>query len=110
MKILFIAMAVGAAALVGESAANATDNAVRTKDGTGVTQSSTDFSSHRRHWHRYGYYRPHYRSYGYYRPYYRSYGYYRPYYRSYGYYGRPYYGGYYGGPSVTFSFGGGRYW
>jgi hypothetical protein len=100
MKKLFIAMAVGVAALVGGSAANATDNAVRTKDGTGVTQSSTDFSSHRRHWHRYGYYRP----------YYRSYGYYRPHYPSYGYYGRPYYGGYYGGPSVTFSFGGGRYW
>jgi hypothetical protein len=60
MKKLFIAMAVGVAALVGGSAANATDNAVRTKDGTGVTQSSTDFSSHRRHWHRYGYYRPYY--------------------------------------------------
>jgi hypothetical protein len=109
MKRLFIAMAVSAAALLGGSAANAADNTVKAKAATDVAQQSTDFSSHDR------YYR-HYRHYGYrhYRPYYRSYGYApRPYYGGYGggYGGRPYYGGGYGygGPSVSFSFGGGGY-
>jgi hypothetical protein len=104
MKKLCIAMAVGAAALLGGSAANATDNTVKVKAATDVTQSSTsstDISSRRRYRH-YGYrhYRPHYRSYGY-----AS----RPYYG--GGYGGPYYGrGYgYGGPGVTFSFGSGGY-
>ena len=96
MKRLFIAMAVSATALLGGSAANAADGTVKAKAATDVTQQSTDFSSHRR------YYR-HYRHYGY--------RHYRPYYRSYGYAPGPYYGGGYGygGPSVSFSFGGGRY-
>src|SRR6202043_1687105 len=89
MKRLFIAMAVGGAALLGGSAANAADNTVKAKATTDVTQSSTDFSSRGR-----------YRHYGYrhYRPYYRSYGYApRPSYYGGG-YGGPYYGGGYGGP------------
>jgi hypothetical protein len=102
MKKLIIAMAVGAAALLGGSAANAADNRVKAKAATDVTQSSTDISSRGRHHGYYGYrhYRPHYRSYGY-AP--------RPYYG--GGYGGPYYGGGYGygGPSVTFGFGGGGY-
>jgi hypothetical protein len=86
MKRLFIAVAVSAAALLGGSAANAADNTVKAKAATDVTQQSTDFSSHGRH----------------YRPYYGGYG---------GGYGGPYYGGGYGygGPSVSFSFGGGGY-
>ena len=105
MKRLFIAVAVSAAALLGGSAANAADNTVKAKAATDVTQQSTDFSSHGR------YYR-HYRHYGYrhYRPHYRSYGYAaRPYYG--GGYGGPYYGNSYGygGPSVSFSIGGGGY-
>ena len=108
MERLFIAAAVGAAALLGGSAANAADNTVKAKAATDVTQQSTDFSSRGRHYR-------HYRHYGYrhYRPYYRSYGYApRPYYGGYGGgYGGPYYGGGYGygGPSVSFSFGGGGY-
>ena len=108
MKSLFIAMAVGAAALLGGSAANAADNTVKAKAATDVTQSSTDFSSRHRHWRRYHHY-----GYRHYRPYYRSYGYApRPYYGGYGGgYGGPYYGGGYGygGPSVSFSFGSGGY-
>jgi len=107
MKKLAIVFAVGAAALLGASAANAADNPVKAKAATGVTQPSTDFSSRGRHYRHYGY-----RNYGH-----RHYGYrsYRPYYgNSYGYASRPYYGGYdrgygYGGPGVTFSFGGGGY-
>jgi hypothetical protein len=103
MKKLAIVFAVGAAALLGGSAANAADNTVKAKAATDVTQRSTDFSSRGRHYRHYGY-----RHYGY-----RHYGYrsYRPYY---GYAPQPYYGGYgrgygYGGPSVTFGFGGGGY-
>ncbi len=104
MKRLFIAMAVGGAALLSGSAANAADDTVKANAATDVTPSSTDISSRRRY-HHYGYrhYRPHYRSYGYApRPYYGGYG---------GGYGGPYYGGGYGygGPSVTFGFGGGGY-
>jgi len=107
MKKLAIVFAVGAVALLGGSAANAADNPVKAKTATGVTQQSTDFSSRGRHYRHYGY-----RNYGH-----RHYGYrsYRPYYgNSYGYAPRPYYGGYdrgygYGGPGVTFSFGGGGY-
>src|SRR6266851_858200 len=101
MKKLAIAFAVGAAALLGGSAANAADNTVKAKAATDVTQQSTDFSSRGRHYRHYGY--RHYRHYGY--RHYRHYGYrhYRPYYgNSYGYAPRPYYGGYsygYGGPS-----------
>ncbi len=99
MKKLAIIFAVGAAALLGGSAANAADNTVKAKAATDVTQSSTDISSRHRHWRRYHHY---------------GYRHYRPYYGSYGYAPRPYYGGYgggygYGGPSVTFGFGGGGY-
>src|ERR1700686_5684066 len=105
MKKLAIAFAVGAAALLGGSAADAADNTVKAKAATDVTQQSTDFSSRGRHYSHYGY-----RNYGY-----RHYGYrhYRPYYgNSYGYAPRPYYGGYgggYGGPYYGggFWFGGG---
>jgi hypothetical protein len=106
MKKLVIAMAVGAAALLSVSGANAD---TKPKAATNVTQSSTDFSAHRRHYHHYGH--RHYRHYGYY-----GHRHYRPYYRSYGYapryYGSPYYGGGYGygGPSITFGFGGYRSW
>jgi hypothetical protein len=112
MKKLAIVFAVGAAALLGGSAANAADNTVKAKAATDVTQQSTDFSSrgrHYRHYRHYGYrhYRPYYgNSYGYApRPYYGGYG------RGYG-YGGPYYGGGYGygGPSISFGFGGGRGW
>ena len=101
MKKLAIVFAVGAAALLGGSAANAADNTVKAKAATDVTQPSTDFSSRGRQYRNY-------RHYGH-----RSYR--RPYYgNSYGYAPRPYYGGYdrgygYGGPGVTFSFGGGGY-
>jgi hypothetical protein len=106
MNRLAIVLAVGAAALLGGSAANAADNSVKAKATTDVTQQSTDFSSRGRHYRHYGYrsYRPYYgNSYGYYAP--------RPYYGGgYG-YGRPYGGGYgYGGPSISLGFGGGRGW
>jgi hypothetical protein len=112
MKKLAIILAVGTAALMGGSVANAADNSVKEKALTDVTQSrivtqsSTDISSRHRHGHWRGY-RHHHRHWGHhhYRPYYSSYGYYAP--RSYGYYGGPrYYGG---GPGVTFSFGSGGY-
>lgn len=116
MKRLAIVFAVGAAALLGGSAANAADNSVKAKAATDVTQQSTDFSSRGRHYRHYGYRSYGYRSYGYrsYRPYYgNSYGYYAPrayYGNGYG-YGQPYYGGGYGygGPSISFGFGGGRW-
>jgi hypothetical protein len=99
MKKLAIVFAVGTAALIGGSVANAADNSVKALTSTDVTQSSTDISSRHRHWHGHRHW-----SYRHYRPYYRSYGY-AP--RPYGYYGGP---GYYGGgPGVTFSFGSGGY-
>ena len=55
MKKLAIVFAVGAAALLGGSAANAADNPVKAKTATGVTQQSTDFSSRGRHYRHYGY-------------------------------------------------------
>jgi hypothetical protein len=103
MKRLAIVFAVGAAALFGGSAANASDNTVKGN----TAQPSTDISSRGRHhgYHHYRHgYRHGYRHYGYrhYRPYYgNSYGYYAP---------RPYYGGYgYGGPGISLSFGSGGY-
>ena len=103
MKKLALVFAIGAAALFGGSAANAADNTVKAKAATDVTQQSTDFSSRHRHRH-YGHRHHGYRHYGYrhYRPYYGN---------SYGYAPRPYYGGYhrgygYGGPGITFGFGG----
>ncbi len=107
MKKLAFVFAVGAAALLGGATANAADNTVKVKAATDVTQPSTDISSrHRYYGHRhYGHRHYGYRHYGYrhYRPHYgNSYGYYAP---------RPYYGGYgYGGPAVTFGFGGYRGW
>jgi hypothetical protein len=102
MKKLALVFAVGAAALLSGSAANAADNTVKAKAAIDVTQSSTsstDISARRRYYRHYGY--------RHYRPYYRSYGY-AP--RPYG-YGGPYYGrGYgYGGPGISFSLGGGGY-
>ncbi|MDP1581848.1 MAG: hypothetical protein Q8M18_00285 [Bradyrhizobium sp.] len=105
MKKLALVFAVGAAALIGGSAANATDNTVKAKAATDVAQQSTDISARKRHYrHRHHVYRHGYRHYGYrhYRPYYGG---------SYAYAPRPYYGrGYgYGGPGISFSFGGGRW-
>lgn len=48
MKSFAIAMALGAAVLLGGSAANAADNSVKANASTDVTQS-TDFSSRDRH-------------------------------------------------------------
>ena len=104
MKKVAIVFAVGLAALLGGSAAHASDNTAKAKAASDVTQPSTDVSSRGRHYRHYGH--RHYRHYGYgyrsYRPYYgNSYGYYAP---------RPYYGGYgYGGPGISFSFGSGGY-
>lgn len=83
------------------------DNATRA--GASHVVSDTDFSSHRRHWRRYGYVRPYafayHRPYVRYRPIYSPYAYYRP--RPY--YYRPYYRPYYYAPrpffSIGFSFG-----
>lgn len=96
MKRLAIVIAVAATALLGGSAANATDSTVKAK-ASDVAQS-TDISSRGRHYrhHHHGMHR-HWRH-----------GYHRPYYNSYGYAPAPYY---YGsrGPAVTFGFGGGGY-
>lgn len=107
MKKLAIAFAVGAAALLGSSAANAADGTVKaraaTEAATDVSQS-TDFSAHRRHYRHYRHHRV--VRYGYARPYYRSYAYApRPYYS--GYAPRYYGGGYGGGPVISLGFGGG---
>ena len=107
MKQLAIVFAVGAAALMGGSAADAADNAVKSKSSTDATQSRiaaqspTDISARHRHRHWHGHHHWHHRHY---RPYYGSYNYYAP--RPYGYYGPRGYGG---GPGVTFSFGSGGY-
>lgn len=95
MKKLAIVLAVGAAALLGGSVANADNSAKKTEGATVGTSQSTDLSAHRRHRH-YGH-----------RRYYRSYAYYprRAYYAPPAYYARPY-GGYgYGGPSISLGFG-----
>jgi hypothetical protein len=102
MKKLAIVFAVGAAALMGGSAAYAADNAVKSKASTDATRSSTDISAQYRHRHWHGHH--HHWRHRHYRPYYNSYGYYAP--RPYGYYGPRYYGG---GPGITFSFGSGGY-
>jgi hypothetical protein len=103
MNKLAIAIAIGAAALMGGSAASAAEKAT-TKSSAGINQPLTDFSSQHRHFHRHHHgHRHHWRHH--HRPYYRSYNYYAP--RHHGYYGGPrYYGG---GPGVTFSFGSGGY-
>ena len=103
MKKLALVLAVGAAALFGGSAANAADDSVKAKAAADATQQSTDFSSrHRGYRHRHFGHRHH------------GYRHYRPYYGNrYGYAPRPYHGGYnrgygygYGGPVVSFGFGG----
>lgn len=107
MKKLAIILAVGAAALMGGSVANAADNSVKAKAPVAAKQVPTDVSSQHRHRHWRGHHH-HHRHWGY-RHHHRHWGHhhYRPYYNSYGYYGGPrYYGG---GPGVTFSFGGGRW-
>ena len=116
MKKLAIVFALGAAALMGSSAANADGNPAKASTGAAesrtVTHAPTDLSSQHRHRHWRGHHRHHrhwghhhHRHWGHHhRPYYNSYGYYAP--RSYGYGGPRYYGG---GPGVTFSFGGGRW-
>jgi hypothetical protein len=105
MKKLAIVFAVGAASLMGGSAAYAADSAVKSKSSTGAAQpqSSTDISAQYRHRHWRGHHHHHW-GHRHYRPYYGSYNYYAP--RRYGYYGPRYYGG---GPGVTFSFGSGGY-
>jgi len=99
MRKIAIGIALGAAAWLGGTAANASDTSARAKPSIEGTSQSTDFSAHRR------YYR---------QRYYRSYGYYAPrrtYYAPQYYAPAPYYGsGYgYGGPSISFGFGGGGY-
>ncbi len=108
MNKLVIVFAVGAAALLGGSAAVAADNTARANASIDVTQPSTDLSSRGRHY-RHHHHRHRHHGFRAYRPYYgNSYGYYQPR-PHYGYgYGRPYgYG--YGGPGISFSFGGGRW-
>lgn len=107
MKKLAIVLAVGAAALLGGTAANA-DNSAKAEAATVGTSQSTDFSSRHRG---YRHARPYYRSYRSYAP---RRGYYAPrtYYAPRSYYAQPYYGGGgygYGGPSISFGFGGGRW-
>jgi Ni/Co efflux regulator RcnB len=97
MKKLAIVLAVGAAALMGGSAANAADNSVKAQAPVAAKQVHTDISSR----HRHGHWRHHHHH--------RRWGHrhHRPYYNSYGYHGGPrHYGG---GPGVTFSFGSGGY-
>jgi hypothetical protein len=113
MKKLIAAMAIGAAALLSVSAANAANQ----KGLTEVAQLSTGSKSQHRHYgHSHGrqhYGHRHHRHYGqsghrYYRQQ-RGYGYAPQYYGG-GYGGPGYGGGYgYGGPSITFGFGGGGY-
>ena len=93
MKKLALALAVGAAAILGASGVNAAPVQKQTQSPAASHSDSAsqaiDMSSRHRHWrhrhwghrhwhhrhHRWGYYRP------YHRPYYRSYGYYPGYYR-----------------------------
>lgn len=106
MKYLFVAMAVGAVAMAGVSAASANDR-TGARQGTQSTRSTDISAQHRHHGHRhYGHRHHHWGHRGYHRPHHRGYGYYP----RHGYYGGGpygYYGG--GGPGVTFSFGSGRW-
>jgi len=98
MKNFSIAIAIGAAALLGCTTANAADNTPRAKAAVDVSQS-TDISSRGRHWR----YHRHYRTHRHWRHvYYRPYA--NPYYGSYAYAPAPYYYG--GGPSISLRFGG----
>lgn len=100
MKYLFVAMAIGAAAL-GVSTANAAGGSKARPDAH-IGQSTDIGAQHRRHHHgqRHHHWRPHHH--GYYRPHHRSYGHYP---RHQGYYGGGPYGYYGGSPGVTFGFG-----
>ena len=81
MKKLALAIAIGAATLLGGTAVNAADTEAKpagtfTTNSAADTAQATDVSSrhrrhwrHHRHWHRHGWH-PHYRSYGYYPGYY----------------------------------------
>lgn len=104
MKKIAFAIAVGAAALLGGTTANA-GNRVKTDSATYGTSQSTDFSAHRRHRHHGHRHHRHHRGYGYYAPR-------RVYYAPQPYYTQPYYGGGgygYGGPSIGLGFGGGGF-
>lgn len=107
MKKLAIVLAVGAAALMGGSAANAADNSVKAQAPVAAKQVHTDISSRHRHGH--WRHHHHHRRWGHHHHHHRHWGHrhHRPYYNSYGYHGGPrHYGG---GPGVTFSFGSGGY-
>ncbi len=109
MKKLAIVVAVGAAALIGGSAANAADNAAKVKPSDAVTQSPTDISSQHRHHHRHHRHGGH-RHWGHHHHRHWGHHHHRRYYNSYGYYAPRYYGHrHYGGPGITFSFGSGAW-
>ena len=96
MRKIALAIAVGTAALLGGTAANA-DKAIKPDAAAVGTSQSSDFSAHRRHHHHGHRHHRHYGSYGYYAPrrvYYAPPAYYAP---------EPYYYGgeySYGGPSL----------
>lgn len=95
MKYLFVAMAIGAAAL-SASAANAAGGG-KARPNAQVSQSTDVSAQHRHHGRRHHNWHP------------QRHGYHRPPYRSYGYYPRHH--GYYGGrgPGVRFGYGGSRW-
>lgn len=101
MKRFTIAIALGATALFGGSAANASDNTLKPEVGTNAGPATELSSQHRRYHHRHhlGHHRRYYGSYGYApRAYYPPQAYYAP---------QPYYYG--GGPTIGFGFGGGHF-
>ena len=105
MNKLAIVFAVGAAALLGGNAANASDKSPTQKVAVDAVSQSTDFSAHRRNRHHSHRHQRLNRSYGYYAPR-------RSYYAPQAYYAQPYYGGGgygYGGPSISFGIGGGGF-
>ena len=93
MRKLALALAIGAASILGASAVSAAPVKKQTQapaaSHSDSAKQDTDMSSHRRHWrHRHWHHR-----HSYYRPYYRSYGYYPRYYQP--------------APVISFGFGGG---
>ena len=101
MKKIALLLMLGTAVVLGSASANAAEGNILKL----TNDHATDFSSHGRHWRRHGIHR-HWRH-GYYRPHYRRYGYVAaPYYDSYAYSPAPYY---YGGPVISFGFGGGGF-
>lgn len=108
MKKLAIVIAVGTAALIGGSAANAADNATKANPSNAVTQSATDISARHRHHH--WRHHHHHHHWGHRHRHWGHHHHHRPYYNSYGYHAPRYYGHrHYGGPGVTFSFGSGAW-